>query len=444
MRLRQLLVLLLACLTFPACGGGTRGGGSAHPPLNWRQFEGTTLHVLLSQSRWQQVIAPQLPEFERLTAIKLLTEVYPQVRLWDTLETGLKEPGQVDVFMTVPGLDGLRFLRAGVIQPVNEFLRDRTLTAPDYNWEDFLPRARAAMEIDGAILGPPIMGEHLALLYRKDVFKQYQVSVPRTLDELEATARFLHKKPMGPKGEPGVGIVSRGKGAGTSSLYAATLHAMGGSWLDGDGRPAMRSPQSLAALEWLGRLLGNYAPPNVTDFDWEEALALFMDGRAAMCIEGSSIFPLIEQSEKSRVAGKVGYALFPSGPAGPGTTVAVRGLAIAKRSVNPKAAWLFLQWASSSEMVRRALTGDVLVGRESAWQDRSLWSGDIPSDLVQSFREAGRIGTPNWAPPLSAVTSAREAVGKAITAAIHGEDIRAAAEEAARRLSEILDTTERR
>mgnify|MGYP001032599777 CR=1 FL=1 len=443
-RFRQLLAVLLAFLMFPACGAGTGGGGSTHPPLNWRQFAGTTLQVLLSQSPWQQVIAPRLPEFEQLTGIKLVTEVYPQAKLWDVLETALKEPGRADVFMTVPGLDGLRFVISGLVQPVNQFLQDRTLTALEYNWEDFLPRARAAMEIKGAILGPPIMGEHLALLYRKDVFKQYQVGVPGTLDELEAAARFFHKKPMGPKAEPGVGIVSRGKGAGTTSLYAATLHAMGGTWLDGGGRPTINGPQSLAALEWLGRLLGNYAPPNVTDFDWEDALALFLDGRAAMYIEGSSVFPLVEQSAKSRVAGKVGYALFPSGPAGPGATMAVRGLAIAKRSVNPKAAWLFLQWASSPEMVRQALVGDVLVGRESAWRDRSLWSGDIPSDLVQSFREAGRIGTPNWAPPLSAVTSAREAVGKAITAAIRGEDIRAAAEEAVRRLSEILDTTERR
>jgi len=412
--------------------------------MNWRQFEGTKLRVLLSQNIWQQVIVTQLPEFERLTGIKLVTEVYPQAKLWDVLETALREPGQADVFMTVPGLDGLRLVISGLVHPVNEFLQDPTLTAPEYKWVDFLPRARAAMQIRGAILGPPIMGEHLALLYRKDVFKQYQVGVPRTLDELEAAARFLHSKPMGPRGEPGVGIVCRGKGAAATSLYAATLHAMGGTWLDGSGRPTIKGPQSLAALRWLGRLLGSYAPPNITGFDWEEASALFLDGRAAMYIEGSSVYPLIEQSDKSRVAGKTGYALFPSGPAGPGTTVAVRGLAIAKRSVNPKAAWLFLQWASGSEMVRRALLGDVLVGRESVWQDSSLWSGDIPSDLVQSFREAGQIGTPNWAPPLSAVTAAREAVGKVITAAIRGEDLRAAVDEADRRLNEILDPIDRR
>ena len=444
MRRIHLLVLLLAVLVFPACGAGTQAGSSAYPAVNWRQFEGTKLRVLLSQNIWQQVIVMQLPEFEQLTGITLVTEVYPQAKLWDVLETALREPGQADVFMTIPGLDGLRFLLSGLIHPVNGFLQDPTLTAPEYNWEDFLPRTRAAMEVRGAILGPPVMGEHLAVLYRKDVFKQFQVGVPRTLAELEAAARYLHGKPMGPRGEPGVGILSRGKGAAATSLYAATLHAMGGTWLDGSGRPTIKGPESLAALEWLVRLLGSYAPPKIADFDWEEASALFLDGRAAMYIEGSSIYPLVEQSGNSRVAGKVGYTLFPSGPGGPGTTVAVRGLAIAKRSVNPKAAWLFLKWASSPKMVRRALIGDVLVGREAVWQDRSLWDGDIPSDLVQSFRDAGRIGKESWAPPFSAVTTAREVVGKAITAAIRGEDLRVAVAEADQRLRQILDPPERR
>jgi len=409
----------------------------------WRQYEGTSLRVLLSQSHWQQVIAPHLAEFEQLTGIKLATEVYPQGQLWDILENGLKEPGRVDVFMTHPGLDGVRYLRAGGIQSVKAYLQNSTLTSADYNWEDFFPRARAAMEIEGAILGPPVMAEHLAVFYRKDLFKQYQVSVPHTLDELEAAARVLHKKPMGPGGAPGVGIVSRGKGASATSLYAAYLHAMGGTWLDAAHRPTINGPQSLQALERLGRLLGSYGPPNISEFDWQEASSLFMDGRAAMYIEGSSVFPLIEHSGKSRVADQVGYAIFPAGPGGPGTTIAVRGLAIAKQSANPKAAWLFLQWASSPEMVRQALVGDILVARQSAWKDKYYWDG-IPPDLVESFQEAARIGVSEWAPPLVAVAAARETVGKVITASIRGEDYHKAADVAAQQLREILRTSEGR
>jgi multiple sugar transport system substrate-binding protein len=416
--------------------------GASTAAFPWRQFEGTTLRVLLSQSHWQQVSASYFPEFEQLTGIRLAVEVYPQTQLWDILETGLREPGRVDVFMTVPALDGRRYLRAGGVQLANDYLRDPVLTAPDFRWEDFLPRARAAMEIDGALLGPPLMAEHLALMYRKDLFKEHKLSVPKNLDALAAAAHLLHKTPMANGGGRGVGIVARGNGTFATSIYAGILHALGGTWLDEARRPTVSRPESVAALELLGHLLGQHGPPNVTEFGWQEASALFLEGKAAMYIEGSSVYPIVERSAASRVRGKVGYAVFPGGPGGPGTTFAVRGLAIGRQSANPRAAWVFLQWAVSQKMVQRALIKGVLVGRESTWKDRSLYDGEIPDDLVHSFLEAGRIGTPDWAPPMVAVTAAREAVGKAITAAIRGEDVRAAADAAARRLREILLTTE--
>src|SRR3990172_7042788 len=132
------------------------GSTAAAADVNWGQFKGTTLRVLLSQSHWQAGVGTYLPEFEERTGIKLAVEVHPQAELWNVLETGLKQPGRVDVFMTVPALDGRRYLRAGGVHPVNDFLRDPTLTAQEYNWEDFFAKARAAMEIEGAILGPQI------------------------------------------------------------------------------------------------------------------------------------------------------------------------------------------------------------------------------------------------------------------------------------------------
>jgi len=413
---------------------------SADAAFSWRQYQGTTLRVLLSDSHWQQVMQASFPAFEERTGIKLAVEVLPQGQLWDVLERGLDEPGRVDVFMTVPNLDGLRFLRLGKLHPVTALLRDPERTAPEFAWDDFLPQTRAAMEWDGAILGPPVMGEHLALLYRKDLFQQEQMPAPTTLPELEAAARLFHGKSMDGKGGKGVGVVMRGQGTLATSVYAGVLHALGGHWFDTQGRSTAARPESLSALELLGRLAG-YAPPRLPTFGWQEALELFSAGSAAMYLEGSSIYPLIEENSASRVRGKVGYALFPSGPGGPGTSVAVKGLAIGARSSNPAAAWLFLQWAAGPEMTRRALQKGVLVCRESAWRDPAL-TPPIPTDLAQSFQQAGRTGNPVWAPPMVAVTAGREAIGKAIEAAFRGEDLRAAAQAAERRMADILAATE--
>ena len=435
-----LVVVLLALLT--ACAGSQSGPSASAVKFNWRQFQGAKLRVLLTNSPWQGAIMGYVPQFEELTGIQVDIEVYSQDDLWKTLDTDLKQPGRVDVFAVIPNLDGIHYLSAGQIQPVNAYLKDPALTAPEYQWEDFFPKFRAAMEIRGAILGPPVMAEYLSLLYRKDVFDQYQVPVPRTLDELEAAARFLHMKPMGIQGAPGVGIVSRGHGPVTTGLYASLLHSMGGTWFSNGARPTINGPQSLAALEWISRLLGRYAPPDVAKFNWPEAVAVFLDGRAAMYIEGSSIYPLIETST-SRIAKHVGFAPFPSGPGGAGGTVAVRGLAIAKQSANPGAAWLFMQWMSGPEIVRKALMHGVLVARESTWKDRIARS-EVPPDLAEGLQQAGRTGVIEWLPPMVAVTSAREVIGQVITSAILGQDVRAAADSAERRLTEILAATENR
>jgi multiple sugar transport system substrate-binding protein len=143
------------------------------------------------------------------------------------------------------------------------------------------------------------------------------------------------------------------------------------------------------------------------------------------------------------VKGQVGYAPFPAGPGGSAVVVAVRGLAIAKQSRSPEAAWLFLQWASGPAMVRKTLMHGVLVARHSTWQD-TVARSEVPADLAQSLQEAGRNGIPAWAPPMVAITSGREAVGEAITAAVRGENIRVAANAATRRMNEILASTERR
>ena len=161
-----------------------------------------------------------------------------------------------------------------------------------------------------------------------------------------------------------------------------------------------------------------------------------------MDVEVSSVYPMFEIAESSQVAGKVGYALFPSGPGGSGTVVAARGLAIAKQSAHPEAAWLFCQWATAGPQFRPALAKGVLIPRTSVWRDTAL-NTKIPLDLVASFQQAGEIGNPLYAPPLVMVTAAREAVGSAISATLKGEDVKVAAAVANRRLREIISQSER-
>ncbi len=414
--------------------------------FNWQQFKGTQLRVLLNKHPWQAAIEPHLKDFESLTGIKLVTEVYPEDQFRaKTLVELTSGASSIDVFMTMPAQEGLKYMRAGWYQPVDEFLKDSSLTAPDYNWNDFLDKTREAMVVEGKLVGPPIQVENVALMYRKDVFQKYNVKVPTTLDELEAAAKALNGKPMTDDGQPGFGIVNRGKRAAATSMFAGMLHAMGGTWLTPAREPAINSEEAIKAIDMWGRLLRLYGPPGSENNHWYEASSIFSQGKAAMYTDANSLWPVIEDAQKSKVIGKVGYALFPRGPKGQsGSTVAVWGLGMPKTSKNQKAGWLFMQWATNKDQVFKVQTEKGVLGcRDSIWKDPK-GKAKVPADLAESLAQGSKVGTPLWNPPVVAVAEVRDAVGAAIVTSIQGGDVRAAANKAAADMKRIMAETEKK
>lgn len=65
-----------------------------------------------------------------------------------------------------------------------------------------------------------------------------------------------------------------------------------------------------------------------------------------------------EDPAKSKVAGKVGYALVPAGPGGKSYAgLWTWALGINKATKNKEAAWLFVEWATSQRTLLNATVG---------------------------------------------------------------------------------------
>jgi multiple sugar transport system substrate-binding protein len=414
--------------------------------FNWQQFKGTQLRIVLNKHPWQAGIEPHLKDFEALTGIKLVTEVYPEDQFRAKTLVELTSGGStMDVFMSMPAQEGLKYMRAGWYQPVDEFLKDPALTSADYKWTDFLDKTRDAMTVEGKLVGPPIQVENDSLMYRKDVFQKYNVKVPTTLEELEAAAKALNGKVMTDDNQTGYGIVARGKRAAATSMFAGMLYAMGAEWIGSNREPVFNSEDGIKAFDLWGRLLRLYGPPGSENNHWYEASSIFSQGKAAMYLDANSLWVVVEDPEKSKVRGKIGYALFPKGPKGqPGATVAVWGLAIPKTSKNQKAAWLFLQWATSHDQVLTVQSEKGVLGcRESVWNDPK-GRAKVPADLADSLKQGSKVGTPFWNPPVVAVAETRDAIGNAIVTSIQGGDVKAAVNKAAADVKRIMAETEKK
>ena len=386
-------------------------------------------------------VEAQLPDFEKLTGIKVQYETYPedQFRQKVLLELGAGT-GSLDAFYTFAAQEGLKFWRSGWYEPLDGYFKNPKLADPSYDMADMSKVALQGNTYDGKLTSIPVQQNTSMLYYRKDVFDRLKVKVPQTLQELEETAKRLHNVEDG--GQKMVGITMRGKKAAATSQWAPFLFSMGGSWLTKDGKPAVTSPESIQSLDLYGRLLRNYGPPGSVNYHWYETVSQFSQGKAAMYIDVNPRFFFFEDPSKSQVAGKVGYAMFPAGPAGRRPSMEVASMAISSKSKKKEAAFLFIQWMSSKEVVAKMLLRGIPAARVSAWKDPRFLAEMTQKDWIEASVKSMEIADPVYSPPVVAVSEVRDELGAVIVSSILGENVKAAAEKAAAGMAKIMEKTE--
>jgi multiple sugar transport system substrate-binding protein len=406
--------------------------------FNWKRFQGTELFLLLTKHPWIDVLEKNIPEFESLSGMKVKWETLPEIQARQKMTVELTGGSTgIDAFFTSLHVEKKRFWKAGWYQPLNRFLDDKSLTSPDYDWSDFTPGARAgATQADGSISALPAFIDANVFFYRKDVFAQKGLTPPKTLAELEQLVAKLHAP-------PGLyGIVMRGLKNANATQYPSVLFAMGGTYLTKEGKAALDTKEGIAAMDYYARMLRQYAPPGVVNFNWYEASAAFFQGQVAIYMDGVNFASQFEDPAKSKVVGKVGYAMLPAGPGGQFSPIYITGMAIPQSSASKEAAYLFIQWATNKQNAVRELMAGVGVGRSSPWDSADVKAKPkMPVDWYQAYQASLKIGRQGL-PEIVAVTEYRDIIGVAIQRAIEGMPAAQAAAQAQKEFQDLLTRTE--
>lgn len=420
----------LSCLAF-VCLLSTVVVCAAAAAVDWKQCQGTEIRFLMNKHPFTTFIEPRVAEFEKMTGIKVNLEVFPEDQFRNKRMIELNAGGTVDGYMIMPGQAKLHYWKAGWLKPLDDYITDSSLTDAEWDVKDFFAGPIKGSSIEGKQIGIVINAEASLLSYRKDLFEQYKVKVPETMEELEQAAKFFHGKTVEDKEM--VGITLRGKGAAATSQWVDFLYSFGGSWTDDKGQSNLASPESINAFTFYGDLLRNYGPQGATMLHWAESTSIFMEGKAAMIFDANVFKSLYENPKESKVAGKVGYATIPAGPAGKVPHVSNWSLAVSGTSEpeRQKAAWLFVQWATNKENVLGALLAGVPAGRASAWNSEEYKSNDAHPDWTSGSLTSFDIGQPQWNPPVLNVPEIRDITGQVIVDAISGKDVAASAKKAA-------------
>jgi ABC-type glycerol-3-phosphate transport system substrate-binding protein len=342
--------------------------------VNWRQVEGESITVAVIPASYFDNLIAVAPTFEALTGIKVRFEKVPpgQIRQKAMLDLSSKTATYA-TSATDPMYYPL-YVANKWVDPLDRYLKDASLTDPAwFKYEDILKAWRDADSVDGKPYGIPYDGEVTVQVYRKDLYDAKGLKPADTFEQLVSNAKALN--------DPGnrvYGLALRGfAGAGQNMyIYPSIFRAFGGEWFAGKALK-VNSPEAVRALQWYVETLAQYAPPAVRNWNWPDIADAFSQGTVACYIDAHSSAAVLNNPEKSKVIGKIGFARWPKGPSGKRVTSIWNwgfpiNAALSERA--RKATWLFISWAASAETQARTSWKFAGPAKRSGINRTSLWN----------------------------------------------------------------------
>lgn len=394
--------------------GGASGAGPAGA--------GGSVTLVLGNHPWQRGIEPLIPEFEAESGIDVDVETFAEQQARDRIQLNLQSKSDaMDVYMTLPSREGPLFTSSGYYEPLDEYLA----AAPaEYEADDFSPGAMAGMAVEDTTVAVPVNVEGPVLYYRTDLFEEWGLEPPTTVDDLLSTAAAIKEQDTDV-----VPITLRGAAAPLPFTFGPFFHGEGLEWTDEDGTPNFDEPGAVQAIQDYATLARDFGPPGVINYSFTESSTLFAQGKAAMELESSNELNSLVDPEASTVADSVGVVPVPAGSEAAAPTVLSWGIAMSPFSSDKDAAWEFMQWATSPETQLALTEADIAppragVAADPAYTDtlssetQRQWA-DAVADLQENgSSEVGPVGSN--APAMRQVVG--DGVGKVILGAATAEE----------------------
>lgn len=233
----------------------------------------------------------------------------------------------------------------------NDFLEPLSSRISDEENSDFAPAALETVKYEDELYGLPYLVHTPIVYYRTDLFEEADLKgPPETWEEYRDYAQKLNN----PDGEI-YGTLIEGKQAGEPVTHLLDLvHQAGGGILDENQEVILDSPEVKSVFEFLTAIQNEdkTSPPGAVGFDNADAQNMFLQGKIAMVKNWPYMYSMANNPEDSRVADNFAIAKQPKGDLS-GSAIWSWGYGISSSSKNKDAAWEFVQWATSSEVIQQ-------------------------------------------------------------------------------------------
>jgi len=251
----------------------------------------------------------------------------------------------------------------------------------------------------GPLYAFPYVGNSQLFFYRKDLFEKHSLKPPATWDDVLAAAKTIHEKESaGANGGQIYGYVMRAEqGNAAVADFMPIFWAFGGEMFDPSGKPAVNSPEGIAALQFMIEL-GKYSPPGYVSFNASDVGAHLLQGTAAMSINWPVWISPFSDPAKSRVIGKMEFTTLPSGQKQGQAEIGNWLIAIPRDSRNAADAMDFLLWATNAQQMKQSAQRGNPPTRKSLFNDAELLAKNpaYPAQLRSLESSRPRPRTPYW------------------------------------------------
>jgi multiple sugar transport system substrate-binding protein len=438
---RRLLQAGLGAAALGAVPGASLLNAQAQSGFDWKRFNGEKIEILLVKSPRGDLLTKYHKEFEDLTGIEVGSEMIPeqQQRQKAVIEFNSGNPS-FDVIGLSYHVQKRQFAKNNWLTDVRPYINDKSMAAPDLDFADFAKGGLFyAVEADGRVMSLPFNLDPWMVYYNKELFDAKGIAFPKTFAEMTDAAAKLN--------DPGKGVcgfVARGLKNANVPVWTSFLLGYGGGYVDKNGKLMTDSTEAIDGAKMYQTLLAKYGPAGVAGYNWNESQSLFLQGKAAMWLDGIGFAQPLEDPTKSRIVGKVGYGVMPAGPKQQVSALFADGEGISTYSKKKGPAWFYIQWASNkgnqTRMLQAAAGAPVRTSAYAAAQA----TGDFkaPKQWVECMLASAKIAQPGL-PVIAPVTEFRDTFGIALTNMINGADPATELKKATAEFQPVLDKSEK-
>ncbi|MBC8036394.1 MAG: extracellular solute-binding protein [Rhizobiales bacterium] len=343
------------------------------------QFKGAKVRYT-SEATPPTVVLNQIKnEFTELTGIEVEVEIVPLEQVLAKATQDVQgQLGTYDVYYL--DQSWVATFSQDTIDPVQYYNDKPDLAMPGFDWDDFSkPLVDGLALYDGKWAGIPFDIPIFITMYRKDILEKHGIAPPTTVEDYTAAVKAVTEAEKA-NGVYGTGLQAKSGHYSLNCDWTQAIWNEGGSIFTKDKKFSGNDEAGVRGLQWYQEMLKN-SPAQSTASTWDGQFQMMQSGQVALINSWDEFFPGLDADDSKvkglweplrpitgkplRAVADAGFGEIPNNGHQGGSI-----LGLSKYSKNIDAAWIFMQWACSKDvMTRCTLLGGFAPMRVSSFED---------------------------------------------------------------------------